>query len=77
MVLVYSHVEDFFPAEDVPAARDALRSWLWEKRDDAREAREGALARVEGEARRALRRRTSARCGRSSSPRSIAAHETT
>jgi pimeloyl-ACP methyl ester carboxylesterase len=38
MVLVYSHVEDFFPTEDVPAARDALRFWLWEKRDDARKA---------------------------------------
>ena len=38
MVLVYSHVEDFFPAEDVPAARDALRFWLWEKRGDARAA---------------------------------------
>ncbi|AKU95395.1 hypothetical protein AKJ09_02059 [Labilithrix luteola] len=37
MVLVYSHIEDFFPAEDVPAAREALRLWLWEKRDDARE----------------------------------------
>ncbi len=36
MVLVYSHVEDFFPAADVPAAREALRLWLWEKRDDAR-----------------------------------------
>ena len=38
MVLVYTHVEDFFPAEDVPAAREALRLWLWEKRDQAREA---------------------------------------
>ncbi len=37
-VLVYTHAEDFFPAEDVPAARDALRSWLHEKRDAAREA---------------------------------------
>jgi dienelactone hydrolase len=37
-VLVYTHVEDFFPPEDVPAARDALRSWLREKRDDARES---------------------------------------
>lgn len=37
-VLVYTHVEDFFPAEDVPAARDALRSWLRERRDDARES---------------------------------------
>ena len=38
MVLVYSHVEDFFPPEDVPAARDALRSWLGQKRDDALKA---------------------------------------
>ena len=38
MVLVYTHVEDFFPAEDVPAARESLRSWLSEKRDQAREA---------------------------------------
>jgi dienelactone hydrolase len=38
MVLVYSHVEDFFPPEDVPAARDALRLWLWERRDEARNA---------------------------------------
>jgi dienelactone hydrolase len=30
LVLVYSHIEDFFPAADVPAARDALRLWLWE-----------------------------------------------
>lgn len=37
-VLVYTHVEDFFPPEDVPAARDALRFWLHEKRDDARES---------------------------------------
>jgi pimeloyl-ACP methyl ester carboxylesterase len=38
MVLVYSHVEDFFPAEDVPAAREALKLWLWEQREDARTA---------------------------------------
>lgn len=37
-VLVYTHAEDFFPPEDVPAARDALRSWLHEKRDAARES---------------------------------------
>lgn len=37
-VLVYTHVEDFFPAEDVPAARDALRLWLREKREAARES---------------------------------------
>ncbi|MBX3188832.1 MAG: hypothetical protein KF819_17570 [Labilithrix sp.] len=38
MVLLYTHAADFFPTEDVPAARDALRFWLWEKRDEAREA---------------------------------------
>jgi dienelactone hydrolase len=38
MVLVYSHAADFFPAEDVPAAREALRLWLWEQRDDAQAA---------------------------------------
>jgi dienelactone hydrolase len=38
MVLVYTHAEDFFPTEDVTAARDSLRLWLWEKRPEAREA---------------------------------------
>jgi pimeloyl-ACP methyl ester carboxylesterase len=38
MVLVYSHASDFFPGEDVPVAREALKLWLWEKRDDARTA---------------------------------------
>ncbi|MDB4933789.1 MAG: hypothetical protein JWP87_761 [Labilithrix sp.] len=37
-VLVYTHAEDFFPVEDVPAARDALRFWLHEKREAARES---------------------------------------
>jgi dienelactone hydrolase len=37
-VLVYTHIEDFFPAEDVPAAREALRLWLWEQRGEARKA---------------------------------------
>lgn len=37
-VLVYTHVDDFFPAEDVPAARDALRHWLRERREAARES---------------------------------------
>lgn len=37
-VLVYARVEDFFPVADVPAARDALRFWLQEKRDLARAA---------------------------------------
>ena len=36
LVLVYSHIESFFPAEDLPVAKDALRLWLWEKREDAR-----------------------------------------
>lgn len=36
MVLVYSHVEDFFPAADVDAARESLRLWIWEDRDGAR-----------------------------------------
>ena len=36
MVLVYSHVEDFFAEGDVPFARSALRAWLWEDRDAAR-----------------------------------------
>ena len=37
-VLVYTHAEDFFPAADVPAARQALRLFLQEKREAAREA---------------------------------------
>lgn len=37
-VLVYTHVEDFFPEADVPAAREALRHWLHEDRGPAREA---------------------------------------
>ncbi len=36
LVLVYSRVEDFFPAEDVPVAREAIRTWLWEEQDKAR-----------------------------------------
>jgi hypothetical protein len=36
MVLVYSHASDFFPAEDVPTARQALKHWLMEQRDEAR-----------------------------------------
>lgn len=37
MVLVYNRVEDFFPAPDREEARLALRAWLQEKRDIARE----------------------------------------
>jgi dienelactone hydrolase len=36
VVLVYSHAEDFFPTDDLPTARDALRSWLHEDFDAAR-----------------------------------------
>ena len=43
-VLVYTHAEDFFPPEDVPTAREALRSWLHEKRDAARESAKGLTA---------------------------------
>jgi hypothetical protein len=38
MVLVYGNVERFFPTPDVPAARDAIRLWLWEDKDGARVA---------------------------------------
>ena len=37
VVLEYSHVEDFFPPEDVPVARDALRDVLHEDFASARE----------------------------------------
>jgi dienelactone hydrolase len=40
LVLVYAHAELFFPAEDVPAARDALRLWLWDDRAAARARQE-------------------------------------
>lgn len=36
-VLFYTHAEELFPPADVPAARDALRFYLHEKRDDAKE----------------------------------------
>ena len=38
VILVYNSVQSFFDPRDVPAAREALRLWLWEKFDDAREA---------------------------------------
>ncbi len=34
-VFVYSNLEQFFPAVDLPAAHDALRDWLWERPADA------------------------------------------
>ncbi|PYP93101.1 MAG: hypothetical protein DMG65_01890 [Candidatus Angelobacter sp. Gp1-AA117] len=35
LVLAYSHLEDFFSPADMPAAREALRLWLWEQPDAA------------------------------------------
>lgn len=35
LVLVYDHLDQFFPAADLPVAREALRDLLWEKPDDA------------------------------------------
>jgi len=34
-VFVYSHLDQFFPATDLPVAHDALRDWLWEQPTDA------------------------------------------
>jgi pimeloyl-ACP methyl ester carboxylesterase len=36
LVLVYDHASAFFSTGDVPKARDVLRLWLWEKKDEAR-----------------------------------------
>lgn len=38
IVLAYTHASDFFDAEDLPVAREALRLWLHEERDAARVA---------------------------------------
>lgn len=35
-VYVYSRLDQFFPAADLPVAHDALRDWLWERPEDAR-----------------------------------------
>ena len=37
LVLVYSHIDGFFPPEDREPAREALRYWLWEQFDTAKE----------------------------------------
>jgi pimeloyl-ACP methyl ester carboxylesterase len=34
-VFVYSNLNQFFPARDLPVAHDALRDWLWERPADA------------------------------------------
>jgi pimeloyl-ACP methyl ester carboxylesterase len=40
LVLIYSHVEDFFPAVDVPIARESLRLLLWERVEESRKRAE-------------------------------------
>ena len=42
LVMIYGRPERFFAAEDVPVAKDAIRLWLWDQRDEAR-ARAEAL----------------------------------
>jgi dienelactone hydrolase len=37
LVLVYSHIEGFFPPEDAAVAQEALRYWLWEQFDTAKD----------------------------------------
>lgn len=41
MVLVYGNIEKFFPAPDLPQAREAIKQWLWEDPVAARKAEEG------------------------------------
>jgi hypothetical protein len=38
VVLVYMYVDSFFSPRDAPHAREAIRLWLWEQFDDARNA---------------------------------------
>jgi pimeloyl-ACP methyl ester carboxylesterase len=38
LVLAYSHLDGFFSAADEPAAKEALRLWLWEQSDAALKA---------------------------------------
>jgi dienelactone hydrolase len=40
LVLIYSHVEDFFPAAEVNAARETLRLLLWEDVNESRKRAE-------------------------------------
>jgi dienelactone hydrolase len=35
-VFVYAHLNQFFPAGDLPAAHEALRDWLWEQPENAK-----------------------------------------
>ena len=38
LILIYSHVDDFFPPADVSTAHEALQWLLWEKVDESRKA---------------------------------------
>ncbi|MFZ3340409.1 MAG: alpha/beta hydrolase [Terriglobales bacterium] len=40
LILIYSHLEDFFPPADVAIAHEALRLLLWEKVDESRKEAE-------------------------------------
>lgn len=40
LILIYSHLEDFFPPADIGAAHEALRLLLWEKVDESKKAAE-------------------------------------
>jgi pimeloyl-ACP methyl ester carboxylesterase len=40
-VLIYSHLEDFFPATDIKTARDALQQLLWENVNESKKIAEG------------------------------------
>jgi pimeloyl-ACP methyl ester carboxylesterase len=35
-VFIYAHLAQFFPPADLPAAREALRDWLWEEPEQGR-----------------------------------------
>jgi pimeloyl-ACP methyl ester carboxylesterase len=37
-VFVYAHIEQFFPAADLPEAKESLHEWLWEKPEKAQAA---------------------------------------
>ena len=38
LILIYSHLEDFFPPADIGTAHEALRLLLWEKVDESKKA---------------------------------------
>lgn len=47
LVLLYSHVELLVPKEDVPAAQEAIKFWLWEQHEESKKH----LARLSPESR--------------------------